>query len=72
MRSSVYDTTRTIAEAMLAGSPDPGGVTARMAAVLGDSPAWLHDVARDAIAHFGERWASVEPGDLARLVAEAP
>ncbi|KWE63030.1 reverse transcriptase [Burkholderia ubonensis] len=72
MRSSVYDTAHTIADAMLAGPPDPGGVAARMAAVLGDAPPWLHDVARDAIARFGARWAAVEPGDLTRLVAEAP
>ncbi|MGZ2746634.1 reverse transcriptase family protein [Burkholderia stagnalis] len=72
MRSSVYDTARTIAEAMLAGPPDLGGMAARMAAVLDDSPPWLSDAARDAIAHFGGRWAAVEPGDLARLITEAP
>ncbi|WP_179401405.1 reverse transcriptase family protein [Burkholderia guangdongensis] len=72
MHSSLYDTTRTIADAMLAGPAEPDGVAARIAAVLGDSPPWVRDVALDAIARFGERWADVEPDELSRLVVGAP
>ena len=45
MSSSLRDTTRTIAEAMLAGAPERAGVLSRMAAVLGGAPPWTHEVA---------------------------
>ncbi|MBN3789757.1 reverse transcriptase family protein [Burkholderia sp. Ac-20353] len=75
MYSSLYDITRTLAEAMLAGPPETDGVAARMAAVLGDAPPWVHAVARDAIERFGnlgKQWAAIEPNDLSLLVASAP
>ena len=54
MHSSLRDTTRTIAEAMLAGSPERDGVIARMAAVLGEAPPWTHECADLALARQGE------------------
>ena len=72
MYLSLHDTTRTIAEAMLAGPPEPHGVAARVVAVLGDTPRWVRDVVFEAIQRFGDRWPGVELDDLSRLVAAAP
>ncbi|MGS0894359.1 reverse transcriptase family protein [Burkholderia stagnalis] len=71
MHASLSDTVRTIAEAMLAGPPEPPGVIARMAAVLGDARPWTHEVAHAALARFGPRWPDVEIDALARFVADA-
>ena len=72
MHSSLRDTTRTIAEAMLAGSPERGSVIARMAAVLGDAQPWVHECADAALARFGASWAGAEIDALAALLADAP
>ncbi|MCQ4438414.1 hypothetical protein NO135_25750, partial [Clostridioides difficile] len=60
MSGSLFDPTRTIAEAMLAGAPERAGVLSRMAAVLGGAPPWTHEVADAALARFGARWADVD------------
>lgn len=70
MNASLYDLTRTIAEAMLAGPPEPDGVTARIAAVLGDSPPWAREVAVNAINSFGARWTDATPRDLSFVIAD--
>jgi hypothetical protein len=72
MRASLSDTVRTIAEAMLAGLPERGGVVSRIAAVLGDAPLWAHELADAAIARFGPNWADADIDALARFVADAP
>ncbi|WP_176040574.1 hypothetical protein [Burkholderia stabilis] len=46
MRSSLRDTVRVMAEAMLAGSPERGSIVSWMAAVPGDAPAWSSIVIR--------------------------
>ncbi len=46
MRSSLRDTVRVMAEAMLAGSPERGSIVSWMAAVLGEAPAWSSIVIR--------------------------
>ncbi|KVH77710.1 reverse transcriptase [Burkholderia cepacia] len=72
MSSSLRDTTRTIAEAMLAGAPERAGVLSRMAAVLGGAPPWTHEVADAALVRFGARWADVDIDALAAYLADAP
>ncbi|MGH8778061.1 reverse transcriptase family protein [Paraburkholderia sp.] len=72
MVSSLYDITRAIAKAMLAGPPETDGVAARMVAVLGDSPLWVHDVAVGAVKIFGTRWTEVSPRDLSFFITDAP
>ncbi|AXF26037.1 RNA-directed DNA polymerase [Burkholderia pyrrocinia] len=72
MYAPLFDTTRTIAEAMLAGSPERGSIVARMAAVLGAAPAWAHEVADAALARFGAHWAEADLDALAADLAEAP
>lgn len=72
MHASLRDTTRTIAEAMLAGSPERDGVVARMAAVLGGAPVWADEVADASLARFGAHWADTAIDALAAVVAEAP
>ncbi|KWH65312.1 reverse transcriptase family protein [Burkholderia anthina] len=72
MHSSLRDTTRTIAEAMLAGSPERDGVVARMAAVLGEAPPWAHECAGLALVRFGAEWADTDTDTLAAVLAEAP
>ncbi|MCA8094079.1 reverse transcriptase family protein [Burkholderia anthina] len=72
MHASLFDTVRTIAEAMLAGAPERGGVVGRIAAVLGAAPPWAHDVSDDALARFGAQWADVDTDRLAGVLADAP
>ncbi|KAB1588776.1 RNA-directed DNA polymerase [Burkholderia cepacia] len=72
MSSSLRETTRTIAEAMLAGAPERAGVLSRMAAVLGGAPTWTHEVADAALVRFGARWADVDIDALAAHLADAP
>ncbi|MEN2471594.1 reverse transcriptase family protein [Burkholderia sp. GS2Y] len=72
MHSSLRDTVHVIAEAMLAGSPERGGVVARIAAVLGDAPAWAHEAADDALARFGTNWADADVDAVAAVVADTP
>ncbi|MDN7694904.1 reverse transcriptase family protein [Burkholderia cenocepacia] len=72
MHSSLRDTTRTIAEAMLAGPPERDGVVARMAAVLGEAQPWTPECAGTALARFGANWADTDTDALAALLAEAP
>ncbi|MCA7994675.1 reverse transcriptase family protein [Burkholderia cepacia] len=72
MSSSLRETTRTIAEAMLAGAPERAGVLSRMAAVLGGAPPWTHEVADAALVRFGARWADVDIDALAVHLADAP
>lgn len=72
MHASLFDTVRTIAEAMLAGAPERGGVVDRIAAVLGVAPPWAHDVSDDALARFGAQWADVDTDRLAGMLAGAP
>ncbi|MBR8404766.1 reverse transcriptase family protein [Burkholderia cenocepacia] len=72
MHSSLRDTTRTIAEAMLAGPPERDGVVARMAAVLGEAQPWTPECAGTALARFGADWADTDTDALAALLAEAP
>ncbi|KVQ22202.1 reverse transcriptase family protein [Burkholderia cepacia] len=72
MSSSLRETTRTIAEAMLAGAPERAGVLSRMAAVLGGAPTWTREVADAALVRFGARWADVDIDALAAHLADAP
>jgi len=72
MHASLRDTTHTIAEAMLAGSPERDGVVARMAAVLGDAQPWTHECADAALVRFGANWADTDTDALAAVLAEAP
>ncbi|KVA65103.1 reverse transcriptase [Burkholderia cepacia] len=72
MSSSLRETTRTIAEAMLAGVSERAGVLSRMAAVLGGAPTWTHEVADAALVRFGARWADVDIDALAAHLADAP
>ncbi|KWO37449.1 reverse transcriptase [Burkholderia sp. MSMB1459WGS] len=72
MHSFLRDTTRTIAEAMLAGPPERDGVVARLAAVLGEAPSWAHECANLALVRFGTQWADTDTDVLAAVLAEAP
>jgi len=72
MPSSVRVTTRQIAEAMLAGSPERDAIIARMAAVLGEAQPWTHECADAALARFGANWADADIDALAADLAEAP
>lgn len=72
MRLNVKQTVIAIADAMLAGSPDPAGVVARLAAALGKRSPWLDHLSTDAIARFGHRWDETLPDELARVVADSP
>ncbi|CAB3768016.1 reverse transcriptase [Burkholderia sp. MSh2] len=72
MYATLRDTTRTIAEAMLAGAPERAGILSRMAAVLGAAPPWAHEFADAALVRFGAQWADVEIDALAADLAEAP
>ncbi|KFG97785.1 reverse transcriptase [Burkholderia paludis] len=72
MYATLRDTTRTIAEAMLAGAPERAGILSRMAAVLGVAPPWAHEFADAALVRFGAQWADVGIDALAADLAEAP
>ncbi|MDP9586816.1 UNVERIFIED_ORG: hypothetical protein J2791_006146 [Burkholderia contaminans] len=70
MHASRFDTARTIAEAMLAGPPERGGMLERIATVLGAAPSWSHELVDHAIAHFGTHWADVDTDLLASALAD--
>ncbi|AIO30695.1 reverse transcriptase family protein [Burkholderia cenocepacia] len=72
MHASLSDTVHTIAEAMLAGSPEPDGVAARIAAVTGDASPWARPLADAAAVRFGPRWPDLDIDILARFVADSP
>ncbi|KWF30812.1 reverse transcriptase family protein [Burkholderia pseudomultivorans] len=72
MYPPLSDTVHTIAEAMLAGSPEPDGVAARIAAVTGDAPPWARPLADAATVRFGPRWADLDIDTLARFVVDSP
>ncbi|MBF5010814.1 RNA-directed DNA polymerase [Burkholderia pseudomultivorans] len=72
MHASLSDTVHTIAEAMLAGSPEPDGVAARIAAVTGDASPWARPLADAATVRFGPRWPDLDIDILARFVADSP
>ncbi|MDR8729678.1 reverse transcriptase family protein [Burkholderia pseudomultivorans] len=72
MYAPLSDTVHTIAEAMLAGSPEPDGVAARIAAVTGDAPPWARPLADAATVRFGPRWADLDIDTLARFVVDSP
>ncbi|MGR3909575.1 reverse transcriptase family protein [Burkholderia sp. SR8] len=70
MHASRFDTARMIAEAMLAGPAERGGMRERIAAMLGDAPSWTHELVEFAIAHFGATWTDVDTGVLAGALAD--
>ncbi|AOI90714.1 reverse transcriptase [Burkholderia pseudomultivorans] len=72
MHASLSDTVHTIAEAMLAGSPEPDGVAARIAAVTGDASPWVRPLADAATVRFGPRWPDLDIDILARFGADSP
>jgi len=72
MHASRFDTARMIAEAMLAGPPERGGLLERIATVLGAAPSWGGELADHAIAHFGANWTDVETDLLASALADTP
>ncbi|RQR29660.1 reverse transcriptase family protein [Burkholderia sp. Bp9142] len=70
MQASRFDTARAIAEAMLAGPPERGGMLERIATVLGAAPSWGHALVDHAIAHFGTNWTGVDTDLLASALAD--
>jgi RNA-directed DNA polymerase len=72
MRFSSFDTARAIADAMLAGAPEPETVAAQIAATLGVESPWMHAAVLDALDRFGNIWDDASPDALAELIAAHP
>nr|WP_121306903.1 reverse transcriptase family protein [Paraburkholderia sp. BL17N1] len=70
--SSLQHVTYAIADAMLAGSPEPGGMVERMTLVLGESARWMDGLARHVAKRFAARWDSVGRKEVSTVVAGMP
>jgi RNA-directed DNA polymerase len=68
--SSLQFVTCTIADAMLAGSPEAATMVERMTLVLGERADWMNGLARRVAKRFGSRWDSVESKELSKVIAE--
>ena len=70
--SSLQHVTYAIADAMLAGSPEPAEMAERMTLVLGKNAGWMAGLARHVAIRFAARWDSVGRKELATVVAGMP
>lgn len=69
-QSSLQFVTYAIADAMLAGPPEPTAMVARMTLVLGGPADWMNLLAGRVAKRFGSRWDSVESKELSKVIAE--
>ncbi|RFU47563.1 RNA-directed DNA polymerase [Paraburkholderia sp. DHOC27] len=67
--SSLQHVTFAIADAMLAGPPEPDALVARMTAALGVRADWMTGIARTTSRRFAARWEHVKRDELLRMIA---
>ncbi|MFP3563798.1 reverse transcriptase family protein [Paraburkholderia sp. SIMBA_030] len=68
--SSLQHVTYAIADAMLAGPPEPAAMVERMTLVLGERADWMNGLVRRVAKRFGAPWDSVGSKELSKVVAE--
>jgi RNA-directed DNA polymerase len=62
----------TLADALLAGPPDPGSQLQRMSFVLGGPASWMTPLARQIERRFGTHWHLLARPTLSHFIAQAP
>lgn len=70
--SSLQHITYALADAMLAGPPEPDGMVERMALVSGEAADRMNGLARTVAKRFGTRWDIVGSKELSTVVAGMP
>lgn len=66
--SSLQLVTYALADAMLAGTPEPDALVERMTASLGARSDWMTGVARTVARRFAARWDGVDRAELVRVL----
>ncbi|CAD6533494.1 hypothetical protein LMG28727_03078 [Paraburkholderia kirstenboschensis] len=68
--STLQTVTNAIANAMLAGPPEPAAIVERMTCALGEPADWMKGLASRVAQRFAARWDSVDPSAISKVVAE--